>query len=153
MTFPVRPAAPFRDAHRRFLPRCRRDATPFDGPAFLAVGLVIAMFLVFRQPYVLPPAVRLSLPRAPFTGAAAYDARVLLADAAGSFYFAERRFTSLPPLAEALGEAAAAAAASRETPPPLLIEADRSLPLSLLASLHAAAREAGWTDISFAVAP
>lgn len=153
MTFPVRPAAPFRDAHRRFLPRCRRDATPFDGPAFLAAGLIVAMFLAFRQPYVLQPAVRLSLPRAPFTGAAAFDSRVLVADATGAYYFAERRFTSLAPLADALAEASAAAAATRETPPPLLIEADRSLPLSRLADLHAAARKAGWTDISFAVAP
>jgi biopolymer transport protein ExbD len=153
MTSPVRPAAPFRDAHRRFLPRCRRDANPVDTPSLLAVGLTVAMFLAFRQPYVLPPAVRLSLPRAPFTDAAAYDARVLLADATGTYYFAERRFRSLPDLADALAGAAATAAASRETLPPLLIEADRSLPLSVLAAIHAAAREAGWTDVSFAVAP
>jgi len=152
MSSPVRPAAPFRDAHRRFLPRCRRDAAPFDAPALLSVGLVVAMFLVFRQPYVLQPAVRLSLPRAPFTGAAAFDSRVLLADATGAYYFAERRYTSLAPLAESL-KAAAASAAARENPPPLLIEADKSLPLSAVSALHAAARDAGWSDISIAVAP
>ena len=129
---------------RRFPVRHRLDASPTCAVALLNVGLLLLMFFLLNDGFVLQPGVSIDLPTAPFRNGAPFDSVVLTVTQEGLLFLDDER-TAMTGL-----QAELESARHRKPGAALLVEADGRVRNSVLMDIYNLAVSAGFTKVEMA---
>ncbi len=134
----------FRSVRRRFKGRYRRAVGPVEVTALLNVIILVGMFILASQHFVLQPGVRVRLPETPFLDGALYGPRVLTLSQEGMAFFNDEQIE----LSDLEGHLQ-----RTDGDFVLLIEADEGTRYGTLMDVYSRAVRSGVRDVVLATRP